>query len=163
MLFFFFNDTATTEIYTLSLHDALPISACTNANPAIQAQISGLEKAAVVTGAGSNVALNGDLNQNSDGSRVPLASVLGFPFPPTFTQPAPFFAIPVACPSAGAQVNQVMCGSNNTGVVPLPASFVPMNSLRGNFPVMEKTSLWSARLDQRWSNHNASFLRVGVS
>src|SRR5256885_5208092 len=29
--FFFFNDTATTEIYTLSLHDALPIS-----NPAVQ-------------------------------------------------------------------------------------------------------------------------------
>src|SRR2546430_3656736 len=27
-LFFFFNDTATTEIYTLSLHDALPISIC---------------------------------------------------------------------------------------------------------------------------------------
>src|SRR2546421_7953608 len=27
-LFFFFNDTATTEIYTLSLHDALPI--CTS-------------------------------------------------------------------------------------------------------------------------------------
>src|SRR3712207_7918309 len=26
-LFFFFNDTATTEIYTLSLHDALPIFA----------------------------------------------------------------------------------------------------------------------------------------
>jgi len=30
-LFFFFNDTATTEIYTLSLHDALPISASTAA------------------------------------------------------------------------------------------------------------------------------------
>src|SRR3712207_7388617 len=28
LLFFFFNDTATTEIYTLSLHDALPISVC---------------------------------------------------------------------------------------------------------------------------------------
>src|SRR5262245_63066813 len=28
-LFFFFNDTATTEIYTLSLHDALPILSCT--------------------------------------------------------------------------------------------------------------------------------------
>ena len=27
LLLFFFNDTATTEIYTLSLHDALPISA----------------------------------------------------------------------------------------------------------------------------------------
>src|SRR5437868_15430086 len=26
LLFFFFNDPATTEIYTLSLHDALPIS-----------------------------------------------------------------------------------------------------------------------------------------
>src|SRR2546430_11627289 len=37
-LFFFFNDTATTEIYTLSLHDALPISArqragCARARP----------------------------------------------------------------------------------------------------------------------------------
>src|SRR2546430_15959648 len=42
--FFFFNDTATTEIYTLSLHDALPISvrvpwlracsACTSVSPA---------------------------------------------------------------------------------------------------------------------------------
>src|SRR6266436_7328038 len=33
-LFFFFNDTATTEIYTLSLHDALPIcprTRCTSA------------------------------------------------------------------------------------------------------------------------------------
>src|SRR3972149_5696685 len=29
MRFFFFNDTATTEIYTLSLHDALPISSPT--------------------------------------------------------------------------------------------------------------------------------------
>ena len=27
LFFFFFNDTATTEIYTLSLHDALPIYA----------------------------------------------------------------------------------------------------------------------------------------
>ena len=29
---FFFNDTATTEIYTLSLHDALPIYIAINAN-----------------------------------------------------------------------------------------------------------------------------------
>ncbi len=39
LLCFFFNDTATTEIYTLSLHDALPISGGTRcrrdmANPA---------------------------------------------------------------------------------------------------------------------------------
>src|SRR3712207_7248809 len=31
MLVFFFNDTATTEIYTLSLHDALPI--CWSSSP----------------------------------------------------------------------------------------------------------------------------------
>src|SRR3712207_4535632 len=31
--FFFFNDTATTEIYTLSLHDALPISAAAHRRP----------------------------------------------------------------------------------------------------------------------------------
>src|SRR5580704_2630518 len=40
MFYFFFNDTATTEIYTLSLHDALPIassrcrsSSCPRARP----------------------------------------------------------------------------------------------------------------------------------
>src|SRR5438067_9933858 len=33
--FFFFNDTATTEIYTLSLHDALPIY---DSDPAIHAR-----------------------------------------------------------------------------------------------------------------------------
>src|SRR5438874_12283505 len=32
--FFFFNDTATTEIYTLSLHDALPIYLSASANTA---------------------------------------------------------------------------------------------------------------------------------
>src|SRR2546430_13621438 len=32
-LFFFFNDTATTEIYTLSLHDALPICLATAVRP----------------------------------------------------------------------------------------------------------------------------------
>src|SRR2546422_4545768 len=31
--FFFFNDTATTEIYTLSLHDALPISPRSGGRP----------------------------------------------------------------------------------------------------------------------------------
>src|SRR2546425_5272537 len=33
VIFFFFNDTATTEIYTLSLHDALPISSPSCAPP----------------------------------------------------------------------------------------------------------------------------------
>src|SRR5256885_10742641 len=40
--FFFFNDTATTEIYTLSLHDALPISAvCARMSPASAAVLLG--------------------------------------------------------------------------------------------------------------------------
>src|SRR5256885_15524880 len=38
-LFFFFNDTATTEIYTLSLHDALPISR--QRRPWLAAQMQG--------------------------------------------------------------------------------------------------------------------------
>src|SRR6266536_6193819 len=33
LVVFFFNDTATTEIYTLSLHDALPISTRSTASP----------------------------------------------------------------------------------------------------------------------------------
>src|SRR5258707_5084604 len=41
--FFFFNDTATTEIYTLSLHDALPILALTSEPPA--ATTKSVEKA----------------------------------------------------------------------------------------------------------------------
>ena len=36
VFFFFFNDTATTEIYTLSLHDALPISTDDEALEAFQ-------------------------------------------------------------------------------------------------------------------------------
>jgi hypothetical protein len=141
-------------------------AACSNANPAIQAQIAGISQAAVVTGASSNVALNGDMNINADGSPVPLSSVLGIPA----VLGSKFFPAPVNCP-LGVQVNSVVClpvGANvgagvGTGLVPIPASYVGLNSLRGNFPVSEKTSLWSARLDQVWNNSNHSFLRVGVS
>ena len=47
-LCFFFNDTATTEIYTLSLHDALPILIVglrhiTEAIYRVQGQINGIE------------------------------------------------------------------------------------------------------------------------
>src|SRR2546426_12080385 len=37
VFFFFFNDTATTEIYTLSLHDALPISLLVSTDTALAA------------------------------------------------------------------------------------------------------------------------------
>src|SRR5258707_13319494 len=42
--FFFFNDTATTEIYTLSLHDALPIS--TREIGGVDVQVAGVPGAA---------------------------------------------------------------------------------------------------------------------
>src|SRR3712207_8223468 len=45
MVFFFFNDTATTEIYTLSLHDALPIlvlGAVDQLDDAVVAQLQAL-------------------------------------------------------------------------------------------------------------------------
>ncbi len=71
------------------------------------------------------------------------------------------FPLPVPCPSATI-VNSVAftggaaVGPGGTvvaaGAVPLPTSYVGLNSIRGNFPVMEKTSLWSGRLDQRWNN-----------
>jgi len=139
--------------------------ACVNANPQIEAQIAGLQQAAALTGASSNVGLNADINKNVDGTTVPLSVVLGIPAP----LGSKFFPIPVACP-LGAQVNSIICAPKagnppgvGQGLVPLPTSYVGLNSLRGNYPVSEKTSLWSARLDQRWDNRNTSFVRVGVS
>ena len=105
----------------------------------------------VFMGSASSVALN----------RLDFGAVaqgFGFPNP----GPGARFPIPVACP-AGMAVNAVACGPAGFGLAPLPASYVGLNSIRGNYPVMEKTSLWSARLDQRWNNRNNSFLRVGVS
>src|SRR5256885_16316205 len=40
-LFFFFNDTATTEIYTLSLHDALPICCASSAQAEMSLRSAG--------------------------------------------------------------------------------------------------------------------------
>jgi hypothetical protein len=132
-----------------------------------------LEQAAALTAASSNVAVNADMNKNVDGTTVPISSAL-FGIPAALG--SKFFPIPVPCP-LGQQVNSVVClpvGSGvplgiGTGLVPLPASsdghfhYVALNSIRGNFPAMEKTSLWSARLDHHWNNRNNSFLRVGVS
>src|SRR3712207_8328064 len=49
---FFFNDTATTEIYTLSLHDALPISQLLRpcSRRLLQETVAGLVAAVVVEG-----------------------------------------------------------------------------------------------------------------
>jgi Carboxypeptidase regulatory-like domain/TonB dependent receptor len=107
----------------------------------------------VLMGSASSVALN-----KLDYGAVAAGSTGGFLNP----GPGAQFPIPVACP-AGQTVNLLTCSLAGVGVAPLPASYVGLNSLRGNFPVMEKTSLWSARLDQHWNARNTSFLRVGVS
>jgi hypothetical protein len=86
--------------------------------------------------------------------------------------PGAQFPVPVSCP-LGQTVNAVVCNGFAAvgpgaavvpaGVAPLPTSYVGLNSVRGNFPVTEKTSVWSGRLDQKWNNRNSSFVRVGVS
>ncbi len=109
---------------------------------------------AVFMGSASSVALN-----KVDFGAVASAATGGFLNP----GPGPQFPVPVAC-AAGQPVNNgATCSAAGVYVAPLPASYVGLNGVRGNFPVMEKTSLWSARIDQRWSNHNNSFLRVGIS
>ena len=107
----------------------------------------------VLMGSASSVALN-----RVDFGAVAAGATGGFLNP----GPGPQFPVPVSCP-AGQTVNLMTCSALGVGVAPLPASFVALNSIRGNFPGTEKTSLWSARLDQRWNNRNTSFLRVGVS
>ena len=115
---------------------------------------------AVFMGSASSVALN-----RLDFGLVSAGLTGGFLNP----GPGAQFPIPVACP-----VGETMNDSANTGtppvcsaagvyVAPLPASYVGLNSIRGNYPVEEKTSLWSAKLDQNWTANNHSFIRVGVS
>src|SRR6266478_2664233 len=82
--------------------------------------------------------------------------------PPTAT-PGAQFPVPVACPPGQPLNNGATCSNFGVYVAPLPASYVGLRSIRGNYPVMEKTSLWSARIDHHWNNRNYSFLRVGVS
>src|SRR5437899_380686 len=111
----------------------------------------------VFMGSASSVALNGiDFGAVANGfyqsKGIPLTATPGAQFP-----------IPVACPAGQPVNNGATCSNFGVYVAPLPASFAPLNGVRGNYPVMEKTSLWSARIDQNWNNRNRSFLRVGVS
>src|SRR5438876_10399834 len=62
LLFFFFNDTPTTEIYTLSLHDALPISS----TKAFTCQLAVLACLAVAAGRARGVLSAGDENKRSE-------------------------------------------------------------------------------------------------
>ena len=113
------------------------------------AQLAG--RYALFMGSASSVALHGvDFGAVAQG--------FGFPNP----GPGARFPIPVSCP-AGVLVNAVQCGPTGFGLAPLPQSFVNLDDIRGNYPVMEKTSLWSGRIDHVWNSRNNSFVRVGVS
>ena len=127
-------------------------------SPALQP----LLQAAVATGAATNVAVKGDLNVNVDGTQIPMTALLYGPAVAGALPNSKFFPGSVNCPPNTITAN-VACPASGVGLVPLPASYVALDSLRGNFPEQEKTSLWSARLDQRWNNRNSSFIRVGVS
>jgi len=116
----------------------------------------------VVMGSASSVALNrldyGAIVTGQTGGMVTPVNPVVTPGGVLFGE----FPAPITCP-AGQTVNNIQCSAIGYGAVPLPASYVGLNSIRGNFPVMEKTSLWSARIDQRWNARNTSFIRVGVS
>jgi hypothetical protein len=94
-------------------------------------------------GSGSSVGLNGiDPGALATANGVPSAPGARFPIPVDCSPPA------IPCTLAN--------------LATLPSGFVPLNTLRGNYPISEGTSLWSARLDHQWNPQNNSFLRVSV-
>src|SRR6476661_5791777 len=56
---FFFNDTATTEIYTLSLHDALPICGAASRSRGVPGNADGVGVLAIVSWIAASIALRG--------------------------------------------------------------------------------------------------------
>jgi hypothetical protein len=116
-------------------------------NPAVLAAPGGAQTAATLfalAGSASSVALNGiDPGLVSTSRGVTVAPGARFPIPIDCLPPA------------------VPCSSGN--LVTLPASFVPLKSLMGNYPITEGTSYYSARLDHRWNDRQNTFLRLNVS
>jgi len=119
-----------------------------------QGQIALASQYAALMGSASSVALN-----KIDPGVVAPGLTGGFLNP----GPGAQFPLPVDCPASQPVNNGATCSIAGIYVAPLPASYVGLNSIRGNYPVQEKTSLWSLRLDQNWNANNHSFIRVGVS
>lgn len=116
-------------------------------NPAVLAAPGGAQVAATLfalAGSGSNVGLTGV-------DPGVLATLRGVPSAPGSRFPLPIDCLPPSLP----------CSSTN--LVRLPASFVPLRQLIGNYPISEGTDFYSARLDHEWNGHNKSFVRVNVS
>lgn len=116
-------------------------------NPSVLSGPGGAQLAATVAllaGSASSVALTGiDFGA--------IATARGVPSPPGGRFPLPLDCSPPAVPCASANL------------VPLPASFVALRSLMGNYPIAEGTSLWSGRIDHRWNDRNNSFVRASVT
>src|SRR2546421_9256734 len=70
IFFFFFNDTATTEIYTLSLHDALPICQCITSSTKTSAERTRLKRAVLVGGHLARLAIPKDCEPGGNGVRT---------------------------------------------------------------------------------------------
>ncbi|HEX6881187.1 MAG TPA: TonB-dependent receptor [Terriglobales bacterium] len=104
-------------------------------NPALMAQAQGVISYSLLAGSSGSVAVNG-VN--------PLTQLLGigggYFAPSVATATFPYFQID-----------------------PLPASYVNLSSLVGNFPINELTDVYSLRLDHRLTNNQSFALRAGVS
>src|SRR5262249_55518862 len=51
------------------------------------------------------------------------------------------------------------CTPTTPQCAPMPTAYTPLNSVRGNFPVFEGTSIYSLRLDHRFNNAHQLMLR----
>jgi hypothetical protein len=100
-------------------------------------------KEAQLYGAASDTALNGTSESNAI-----VNNITGVPTT---------FPLPIDC-------NYLLTGScGPSNVVPLPASYVGLASLIGNYPTTEKTYIGSARLDRIWNQNQRSFLYVAIT
>jgi hypothetical protein len=92
------------------------IGAAIAGNPAncLSPAVQPLLRAAVATGAASNVAVKGNLNINVDGTQIPMTTLLGFPA----GVPGTFFPAPVNCP-ANTVVSNVHFSPAGLGLLPL--------------------------------------------
>jgi hypothetical protein len=78
--------------------------------------------------------------------------------------PGARFPIPVPC--AIGSTTPITCFPTlmgGLGLAGLPASYVALTRLIGNYPITEKTDLYALRLDQIWNTNNSSFVRANVS
>jgi hypothetical protein len=117
---------------------ATPEQAAFLASPPPAIPLLSLQQYIFLVGASSGVALTGD-------------------------QPATFGLLPFAPPGSGPKQFPTSCSVINTLCAGLPASFVSLNKLIGNFPVTERTDLYSLRLDHNFTANNRMMLRGGVS